>query len=183
MENDNSYQATVNWSWNNYDVIKIYVSPADPTTPPDLTARPTGNPPRGRGVTSYSANWFVFGGDGNGGSNASIPKTFVDGTSNTIVFAERYCTCQSVQHIWSESAQNAGPGSSDFNPEFHTFALPQIRPSPTQCNPSLLQTPFTDGIVVGLGDGGVRMVSSTVSQATWTAALTPQAGDILGPDW
>ncbi|MGH7224794.1 MAG: DUF1559 domain-containing protein [Gemmataceae bacterium] len=36
---------------------------------------------------------------------------------------------------------------------------------------------------VGMLDGSVRSVFTGVSHATWKAALTPNAGDILGADW
>jgi hypothetical protein len=34
-----------------------------------------------------------------------------------------------------------------------------------------------------MGDGSVRIVSPSVSLATWQAAGTPQSGDTLGSDW
>ena len=38
-------------------------------------------------------------------------------------------------------------------------------------------------VLVGMLDGSVRTVSTAVSHATWKAAMTPNAGDILGADW
>lgn len=59
----------------------------------------------------------------------------------------------------------------------------QARPPLAQCNP-LIPQGFASGVVqVGLGDGSVRTVAQGVSGSTWIAALTPNAGDILGPDW
>jgi prepilin-type N-terminal cleavage/methylation domain-containing protein len=54
--------------------VKLYTSPADPTIPAS----------NGRGVASYAANAQVF------TANPTLPATFVDGTSNTISFAEHY---------------------------------------------------------------------------------------------
>jgi hypothetical protein len=34
-----------------------------------------------------------------------------------------------------------------------------------------------------MADGSVRNISPQISPATWWAACTPQAGDILGSDW
>ena len=51
------------------------------------------------GDSCYAGNFQVFGGAGNTNSNknwdgqASIPATFRDGTSNTILFAEKYSRC------------------------------------------------------------------------------------------
>ena len=36
---------------------------------------------------------------------------------------------------------------------------------------------------VGLADGSVRGVSPGVSGTTWWAAMTPNGGETLGPDW
>ncbi len=38
-------------------------------------------------------------------------------------------------------------------------------------------------VLVGLCDGSVRSVSTTVSHTTWKAAMTPNGGEILGADW
>jgi hypothetical protein len=40
-----------------------------------------------------------------------------------------------------------------------------------------------DGVSVGLGDGSVRFVSSSVSLTTWRAAITRDGGEVLGADW
>jgi len=190
LEQDNIYQAAGGWSWNSFGtVVKTYISPADPSVPGSNLTWANGAPV-GRGAISYASNWFVFGGDGNGGSNAAIPRTFVDGTSNTIVFGERYAICLQglsgeVQHCWGESGQGVGPtaGTNYFSPSFWNTNLPQLKPTQAQCNPALLQSPFSGGVLVGLGDGSVRSVSSGVSQATWQSALLPADGIPLGNDW
>ena len=38
-------------------------------------------------------------------------------------------------------------------------------------------------MMVGLGDGSVRLVNSGVSQTTWTYAVIPNDGQVLGSDW
>src|SRR5262249_31205372 len=82
LEQDNVYKTTSDWSWNATAVVKTYIPPGDPTVPSsNLTWSD-------RGATSYSSNWYVFQGNGNGPSVARLPATFSDGTSNTIVFAE-----------------------------------------------------------------------------------------------
>jgi hypothetical protein len=44
-------------------------------------------------------------------------------------------------------------------------------------------SPHTAGIMVGMGDGSVRFVRQGISPLTWWYAMTPNQGDILGPDW
>jgi hypothetical protein len=60
---------------------------------------------------------------------------------------------------------------------------PQLRPLPTKCNPCMLQGMNAAGILVGLGDGSVRMVSTGISQSTWANAVNPADGQTLGADW
>ena len=185
MEADNIYKATSNWSWNSGTaVVKSYIAPGDPTTPAGgLT---WGN----RGATSYAANGFVFGTgntdsgswanspQGADGGQARIPATFQDGTSNTVVFSERFTICQSRQHIWGED----GSGQA-WAPAFYNQRLPQFGVNQNNCDPDGLQAFSVAGIIVGLGDGSVRMVSAGVSGSTWAAACTPAGGEILGNDW
>jgi hypothetical protein len=42
---------------------------------------------------------------------------------------------------------------------------------------------FDETILVGIGDGSVRIVSTGLSHDTWKAALTPAGGEVLGDDW
>jgi type II secretory pathway pseudopilin PulG len=42
---------------------------------------------------------------------------------------------------------------------------------------------YENYVLVSLYDGSVRTVSTKISHATWKAAMTPNAGDILGADW
>jgi hypothetical protein len=59
----------------------------------------------------------------------------------------------------------------------------QVQPTPAQCNPVLPQTPHTSGMIVGLMDGSVRNVSSSISNTTWWWACTPRGGEVLPSDW
>jgi hypothetical protein len=47
----------------------------------------------------------------------------------------------------------------------------------------LLQGPNAGGILVGLGDGSVRLVTTSVSRTTWINAVDPADGNVLGSDW
>jgi hypothetical protein len=61
--------------------------------------------------------------------------------------------------------------------------LPQFKPPITQCDPWRVQGFSAQGILVGLGDGSVRMVSPNMSQTTWGCAVDPRDGMTLGTDW
>jgi prepilin-type N-terminal cleavage/methylation domain-containing protein len=205
MEGGTIYNSTPGVSSESAAVVKGYVSPGDPSAPANNTVSVAiwGN----RGATSYAANWYVFG-NGDGGS-ASIPRTFSDGTSNTIVFVERYAVCNAGVHAWSNDSYSAGPGTgchinNDSPPAYWEetvygwgaaptmpngpngttlLPLPQFQPSVTLCDPSRTQGPYAGGMMVGLGDGSIRLVNSGVSQLTWSEAMFPNDGQPLGSDW
>jgi hypothetical protein len=106
-----------------------------------------------------------------------------DGVSNTIFFGEKYGLCQTQGNAWGDSL------GSGFTPAFATTAGPpwplfQLQPTAATCNPaSQSQTPHNAGMVVCMGDGSARTISSGVSAATWYAAITPNGNDQLGADW
>ena len=199
MEGGNIYNSVTGASWNigTQGIVKSYQSPGDPTLPANgLT---WGNRP----ATSYSANFYVFGNQD--GGSAAIPRSFPDGQSNTVVWMERYCICGSGQHIWNEDGQGGGPGSNyPYTPSWYETAsnvagwgnpynannntetwvrVPQFQPSASACDASRLQGPYAGGMMVGLGDGSVRLVNSGVSQATWSYAVFPNDGHPMGSDW
>jgi prepilin-type N-terminal cleavage/methylation domain-containing protein len=178
-------------SWYIYNVkIKTYLSPAD-------TQFTTGNDGyQGRPATTYASNAYAFSPGGGVGqvntdwnqvSARTLVTAFPDGTSNTIAFAESYVDCNGSGKIWTES--NTGQGSCDFNGSWFGSAqqgngpYPQFAPTPGACNPCMLQGHSASVILVGLGDGSARPVSSGVSQRTWLAAMLPNDGTALGSDW
>jgi prepilin-type N-terminal cleavage/methylation domain-containing protein len=61
--------------------------------------------------------------------------------------------------------------------------LPQDKPAPHLCDPARLQSLSAGGIMVGMGDGSVRSVSTSISQRTWGLAVDPNDGLVLGTDW
>jgi prepilin-type N-terminal cleavage/methylation domain-containing protein len=62
-------------------------------------------------------------------------------------------------------------------------AIPIFGQNPNAADPLVPQSLASGAILVGLGDGSVHSVSGGVSPTTWYAALTPNAGDVLGSDW
>jgi prepilin-type N-terminal cleavage/methylation domain-containing protein len=186
LEENNVYNATSTFSYTSEAVIKVYQSPGDSTMP--ATGLHDGN----RGATSYASNYYVFG--FTNGGQASIPHTFADGTSNTITFFERYSECQNTQWIWGEDGTGTlvptwpNPYVSNTYltaPAANTgvIPLPQMVPSPAACDPTLVQTPYPGSILVGLGDGSVRSVSTGVTQYSWQLAVTPSDGATFDSSW
>src|SRR5262249_9741834 len=124
------------------------------------------------------------------------------GTSNTILFAERYAVCESASlglpraclwDFWLPPGYLFGGVGHDY---FPYFALPtwngkpigpdslfQVQPRPGDCDPSRASTAHPGGMQVVLADGSVRTLSAGMSGTTWWAALTPAGGEVLGSDW
>jgi hypothetical protein len=112
-------------------------------------------------------------------ASASIPDTFPDGTSNTILFAEKYGRCGSGGSLWGDTAPDL------WQPVFAAWSKApfQVRPTPAECDPRLASTPFSGGIQVALADGSVRQVAAAIRPETWWSACTPDGGEVLGNDW
>lgn len=160
------------------------------------------------GVTSYAGNWQLFGmGSGTGQVVGNVAQYTVanipDGTSNTVMFAEKSAVpsngagyensfaASSNNVAYTPVGRNNGPwnfavATTSVGPPV-TYALPQFNPTgQAGSNPAVLasvQGYHTATIVVGLADGSVRGVSASVGVATWSAAVGPADGLVLGSDW
>jgi type II secretory pathway pseudopilin PulG len=174
IEQDNVYQkadgdVTKNATYG--VIIPIYLNHKD-------TSAPQGNRYKGwLATTSYAANWMAFG--NTDGGTAIIPTTFPDGTSNTIVFAERYQMCNGTPCAWGYSSLYT------WAPMYAYYSKGKFQNAPTQaqCNPELPQAIDRAGIQVALADGSARTVSENISSETWWNATDPADGNPLGPDW
>jgi prepilin-type N-terminal cleavage/methylation domain-containing protein len=79
-----------------------------------------------------------------------------------------------------------GPGSwsQQSHPNFNQGVIPfQTRPTILSCDLHLLQSGHDGIMVVGLGDGSTRTVSSSITVVTWKAVNDPRDGAVLGSDW
>jgi prepilin-type N-terminal cleavage/methylation domain-containing protein len=183
--------------WCGYQ-IKTYHSPSDPSSTGGFLD--TGSP---RDGCSYAPNEYVFGAAPNSffagqwwedkSPNTAIPRSFPDGTSNTLLFAEKYMVCgpsngNVSNFYWGEDGgpcdRTGGVGSNGSVPGFHGDGLFQQKPLWNRgCNPCQLQSMSSGGIMVGLADGSTRLVNNAVSFSTWQAAVHPDDGVPLGNDW
>jgi type II secretory pathway pseudopilin PulG len=170
--------------------INAYLSPADPTA----------YNPNYAFLSSYAANAQVF------IRNPSLARSFSDGTSNTIAFAEHYALCNNLPfaYVFYEASRHratfadGGPNVDQWANEGDNYPVTagnppqsnsawrgtfQVAPRLTECDPRLAQTPHSGGMLVAMADGSGRILSAGMSPFTYWAAVTPSAGEILGFDW
>jgi len=74
------------------------------------------------------------------------------------------------------------PNTFLFQTQPLTTALSNCPAGATCCDYWLAQTPHSEGMTVGMADGSVRLVTSTVSQNTWNCLLQPADGQ-PSPEW
>ena len=189
--------------------IKTYLNPSDPSA--DRSGRIVGSKTfaEGWGAGCYAPNAQVFclvdpGGNFLDWFNLpNLTRSFPDGTSTTILFAEKYAVCgapEGVYHgvsTWAEAPSEEAMSVFAVS-NFPTAGLPtgtipstgptthfDVRPNPflsDRCHFWLPQTARAS-ILVGLADGSTRAVAGSVGPATWWAACTPAGGDTLAGDW
>ena len=201
IEQDNIYKqmTPAGYAGGQYfQVIKTFLCPSDPSSPNGFCATTNGGA-NGWAVSNYGGNAYVFANPnvGNTYGAAVIPATFVDGTSNTICFAELYGTCGNTGNINSAFGSLWADSNSVWRPAFcltgnkgtvpknyPACAMFQVQPNfVNTCDINRAQSAHTAGMNVTLGDGSVRFVSAGISATTWAEACDPRDGIPLGNDW
>jgi len=191
LEQGDLYHSLAGDSWYNSPAppynqpIALFMSPSD-------NLRTGLGPNTGRPTTTYPNNGYVFSGDPgqigsinmawNQSSSASYAATFRDGASGTLLFCEGFAACGGTDRLWNES-NFVGPQLAAIA----TTNLPQWLPEVNVCNPNVPQSHQAGGILIGLADGSCRLVSDSVSQRAWQAALLPNdnlnPGDLAAGGW
>jgi prepilin-type N-terminal cleavage/methylation domain-containing protein len=86
---------------------------------------------------------------------------------------------------WSQ--RNYNSPASDFSLEYIYPPLPSMPiqdvPPIKCCDFRIMQTPHSGALMVALGDGSVRSVSTNISWTTWFRACNPSDGNPLDSDW
>jgi len=184
--------------WNNK---RLRLPPSTYHCPSDTTMEPNCSIPISNvGGSSYVPNIQALGHayvikDNSGNVTQHQPNygahptvaTFVDGSSNTIVFAERLAGApDGCRTAWL----GVLPGPY-YNPNFAPsdasgtpmISPPQDMPPTDEVNANTTQSAHPGGMNVLLGDGSVRGLSPSISTTTWYNALMPDDGQTLGKDW
>jgi prepilin-type N-terminal cleavage/methylation domain-containing protein len=163
--------------------LPVFMSASDPTMPADGMITMMGGMGN-MGGSSYAANYLVFG--STPGGQATIPKTFPDGTSSTLLFGTNYTQCGMAQYMWN-MGNNGSPPSwpyyYDPNVSYLSLPLPQMAPLPVDCDPMRLQSPYFSVFLAAMADGSVQPVSSGVSAYSWNLAVNPADGKVFDSTW
>ncbi|MDB5312467.1 MAG: putative major pilin subunit [Gemmataceae bacterium] len=192
-----------------YTGIKTYICPSDPGAGSSGMVANATPWNASWGLSSYAVNSQVFalvnpdgtmnGSGGPGGSQwygSTRLTDITDGTSNTIMMAERLAVCGTPT-----SATYGGQNRHSFhwggvwNPMFANsaagqpigvgsmFQIPAKYNDSASCDMTRPSSPHTGVINLALCDGSVRTVSSGLSPTTWWMACTMNGGEVLGSDW
>ncbi len=173
--------------------IKLLQCPTDASGANDGLGNPAG--PDGKfAISNYVWNYMVFGDPPSNSSEgaATIPATFADGTSQTVIFGERYAwygtgnagggpdssLWMDSENRWQAQMCNAPhAGGAGYAP----CPMFQIRPTvPNATNSGGGgNTPHISGMSVGMGDGAVRSVSGAIAPSVWANACDPRDGNVL----
>jgi prepilin-type N-terminal cleavage/methylation domain-containing protein len=165
--------------------IPIFNCPSDPTGEGySVVQDPTysANVPLQWGAGNYAVNVQVFYSATTSDNRVKFPAMLTRGSSNTLLYAEKYSNCSVTNGIQGGSAWGYPIYSVGSNPKFCYYAAfnldnPitskfQFQPQAGACDPTRASTPHAGGIVVSMADGSVRTVSTGVSANSWAIACS-----------
>jgi prepilin-type N-terminal cleavage/methylation domain-containing protein len=154
------------------------------------------------GVSTYTWAWSAP-------TLARIPASFPDGLSNTIFWTDMIAQCVGNTIEWDSTGIGRGPlvwGMGAYsNAQIqipYTGTLPYFMPGPVNMSTCAVNGQSSNGdygppgsfgkvpssghtgaVMVGLGDGSVRSITSGMSNTTFAMALIPYDGNPLSSDW
>jgi prepilin-type N-terminal cleavage/methylation domain-containing protein len=174
--------------------VKVLICPADPTAHDKVWANGTL-----WGPASYGGNAQVFCQVDSKGffvgidARPNLTRSFPDGTSTTILFAEKYARCENFVFPYGGTRwayDVLGPTTLPLHPAIAVSwtdssigpnASFQVRPAEGRCDTSLASTPH-QSINALMADGSVKAVSPGLAPGMWWAMLTPNGGEVVVVD-
>jgi prepilin-type N-terminal cleavage/methylation domain-containing protein len=163
--------------------VSIYICASDASVAatgfPNGGASTTSSPT----CTSYAPNMVLF-----GPTTASYSINVPDGTSNTIMCAEKYGYASSTVNSWAIPGTTAG--YSRFYDSSTGGSTPNAYTDPPQLNVAFgtaaanRPNSYHPGAsLVLMGDGRVVPVPVSLGQTSWASLVTPAGGEVIGNDW
>jgi len=181
--------------------VPLFNCPLDPTLPTEGGA-PEVTP---FAASSYAANFLVFGQVDRNFTYVDpfaypqLELSFADGTSNTILFAEKYAVVRGNGTLsaggchWDYWGKNVyAPFFALYDPKWtdQNAVGPvrkpagdtrdsrfQLRPPIGSVNASLCATAHSGGMNVCIADGSVRTLAAGMDKYVWWSLVTPAGGD------
>lgn len=180
--------------------VKVFLNPCDPFAPANGLVVETyaANPDTTYAIAGFAVNSSALGvwSRNNGVVSSTSRKVtlssgFPDGSSNTVLLAERYGKWQEEEYFENEDEEgNYSDGYMTVtrsNPwgasQFDMNAQIQVRPDLDQVIGWFVHSPRAAGPLVALADGSVRLVNSAITPVTWRRSLDPKDGQPMGSDW
>ncbi len=170
--------------------LKVFKAPSDPSSADFKNIQYgwlNGNAMTPWAASSYAANYQVLGRRGGNPYDAAqwdqpmSVQRIQDGSSNTILFAEKRMICGSYANLAMHGGWNL-----PYGPYFaatSTGAKFQVQPTEASCTWNTATAFSAGGCQVGMGDGSVRNVSPGVDALTWALACDPTDGMVLPSSW
>ncbi len=168
LEQDNIYRNAKG------NVTRVYGTVIPTFLHPKDTQAPAGNKFRDwLATTNYAANWMLL------RTTGAQLQQVTDGTSNTLMFAERYQLCKDAPCAWGYAQVYTWAPMFGY----YSQAKFQMQPKQEECDPTLAQAIEQDGIAVAMCDGSSRTLPPTMSTRTWALLTHPSDGNVLPNDF
>lgn len=146
--------------------VRLFVCPLDTTNPSGLYQAPAGPPPRAATVVATSS--YVSNGRALvRGSN--LGRSFPDGTSHTVLFAERVQLCAGQYTAWASL-------DSYFSPAPNMTA--QFKTTAADCRQATISTGHAQTLSLLMGDGAVRRLPAGFDMSKFYPACTPAGREV-----
>jgi len=184
--------------------IPSFLCPSEMSSPGGMGATTSGGANEWA-VGNYAVNYNVFGNpiaatpEARIQGSARISQSMPDGTTSTVLIAEKYGTCGSSGNA-NDSSTN-GNLWSDSNSRWRpVFCVNETMQTPSAtgytacavfqaaphwikaCDSARAQTPHYGGMSITLGDASVRSVQGDIDPVIWANVCHPADGQAVG-DW